>query len=87
MKTGEGLYFYNPNDLEEDLLLMCLGEGNGEDAIFPGKTAGTELASYMDDKAKTGRWITQELWARTVWRIGFQRSPSRTSECYADAFI
>lgn len=38
---------------------MCLGEG---------EDGGGEVG-YADESVKTGAWITQELWARTAWRI------------------
>ena len=67
INTGERGYFYSPNDLEEDLLLMCLCEGN-ENEVYPRDT-GRDGAAYSDEDAKTGKWITQELWARTAWKI------------------
>ncbi|CAK3858916.1 Hypothetical predicted protein [Lecanosticta acicola] len=65
INTGEKGYYYNPQDLEEDLLLMCLGEGNADDDI-----EGNSLEpKYSDEKAVTCKWITQEVWARAAWRI------------------
>ncbi|KAK3717025.1 hypothetical protein LTR37_006080 [Vermiconidia calcicola] len=69
INTGERGYFYNPLDLEEDLLLLCLGEGDGVDEQEPQSRLNEERAAYNDEKAVTGKWITQELWARTAWRI------------------
>lgn len=62
INTGERGYFYNPSDLEEDLLLMCLREDSR------GRISEKEN-SYGDPEVKTARWITQELWALTAWRI------------------
>lgn len=50
-------YFYNENDLQDDLLLICLCEGDRIDS------------GYMTPESVTGKWTTQELWARTAWRI------------------
>lgn len=63
INTGATGYFYNTNDLEDDLLLICLGEGNGvpED--------GRHYSVFADSAALTGEWLTQELWARSTWRI------------------
>ena len=61
-------YFYNPNDLEEDLLLMCLKDGHGKQDEFA-HIDGRGTVSYEDENAKTGLWITQQLWSRTAWRI------------------
>lgn len=69
INTGEQGYFYNPSDLEEDLLLMCLCEGDKDSEGEHEQGNGRDGASYQDEKAKTGRWITQEVWARTAWRI------------------
>lgn len=62
IETGEEGYFYGKGGLEEDLLLMCLGTGNAEDIE---EVAG----GFLDYGTLTGSWLTQELWARTVWRI------------------
>lgn len=62
INTGKSGYFYNPADLEEDLLLECLGEGMGTDVEDKKK-------SFAAEGAKTGDWITQDVWARTIWRI------------------
>jgi len=61
INTGENGYFYNPNDLEEDLLLSCLGEGS--------QGCAGEVSVYAQAGVKTAEWTTQELWARTAWRI------------------
>ncbi|KXT06653.1 hypothetical protein AC578_8570 [Pseudocercospora eumusae] len=60
IETGEDGYFYNSSYLEEDLLLMCLEEGDIEDGVA-GKFANRNTSTFD--------WITQELWARTIWRI------------------
>lgn len=63
INTGEKGYFYDPRDLEEDVFLACLGEGvtvDGDDNSNKG---------YDIKDVQTGEWITQELWARTAWRI------------------
>ncbi|KAK5134488.1 hypothetical protein LTR08_006405 [Meristemomyces frigidus] len=56
INTGPKGYYFHTDDLEEDLLLMCLGEGN-------------DGYDYVERKARTEWWITQEVWARTAWRI------------------
>lgn len=59
-------YFSKDCNLEEDVLLLCLGEGNqgsDEDA------AGFECKTYADTTVQTYKWTTVELWARSVWRI------------------
>jgi len=85
INTGERGYFYNKRDLEEDLLLACLGEGVDG---WPGEGPG-----YADKAAQTGSWTTQELWARTSWRVVQANRDSglafaktfldHTSACYA----
>lgn len=86
INSGERGYFYNPNDLEEDLLLMCLGEGDGRDG--DGGYTGLfecESKAYADEKANTVKWILQELWARTAWRIAqANRGKGQAFEKYAD---
>lgn len=62
INTGSRGYYYRESDLEDDLLLMCLCEGNGGDG-------DTEPSAYASGTTNTGKWITQELWARTAWRI------------------
>ncbi|KAK3725396.1 hypothetical protein LTR37_000366 [Vermiconidia calcicola] len=69
IKTGETGYYCDPSDLEEDLLLLCLGEGDGVDEQEPQSPPNGKRAAYSDEKAATGKWITQEVWARTAWRI------------------
>jgi hypothetical protein len=60
---GEKSYFYNKEDLEEDLLFLCLGEGNvsqlrnGDESVFAARNGDTHQLP------------TQTLWARTAWRI------------------
>ncbi|KAK6440736.1 hypothetical protein LTR95_003035 [Oleoguttula sp. CCFEE 5521] len=61
INTGPQGYHYTSGDLEEDLLLECLGYGVGED----GRMGDWR---WDDEGAETGGWITLELWARTVWR-------------------
>lgn len=59
-------YFLQECNLEEDILLLCLGEGeqsSNEDAD------GEACGMYADTTARTCKWTTIELWARTVWRI------------------
>ncbi|KAK5727158.1 hypothetical protein LTR15_003051 [Elasticomyces elasticus] len=56
-------YFYNPSDLEEDVLLMCLGEGH------PVDNGEHKVSVFADKEVETTTWITQECWARTAWRI------------------
>lgn len=56
-------YFYD--ELEEDLLLQCLGQG---DMYEPVDTCMV-YANYADDSAATHLWPTQDLWARAAWRI------------------
>lgn len=62
INTGSNGYFYNKSDLEEDLLLMCLGEGNH------GGPEGNQT-DHSDGKARTSGWATQEIWGRAAWRI------------------
>jgi len=62
INTGPKGYFYNERDLQEDLLLYCMCEGDDE-------ASGGVRSAYGDETLKTGKWITQELWARTAWRI------------------
>lgn len=66
INTGEKGYFYREQDLEEDLLLMCLAEGSPGIASEDGED---ENGAYADRTIRTGSWITQELWARTAWRV------------------
>lgn len=55
VNSGE---FKNPErTFEEDMLFMCLGEGQTGSERFEG------------DDNKTRAWITTEIWARTAWRI------------------
>jgi hypothetical protein len=63
INTSPKGYYFNTSDLEEDLLLMCLGEGESGEGSEDGTT------KHADNSVKTGKWITQELWARTAWRI------------------
>ncbi|KXT12586.1 hypothetical protein AC579_2107 [Pseudocercospora musae] len=60
IETGEDGYFYDRSCLEEDLLLMCLEEGDIEEGV---------AGKFANRKASTFDWITQEVWARTIWRI------------------
>jgi hypothetical protein len=59
INAGAAGYFYSKDGLEEDMGLMCLGEGNGGGGRF-----GDD-----DDAGRTGDGATAELWARTAWRI------------------
>ena len=65
INTGERGYYYNPGDLEEDLLLACLGEGVASQEVVD----DGEGSEYANDQVATSSWMTQELWARTAWRI------------------
>ncbi|KAK5164549.1 uncharacterized protein LTR77_009755 [Saxophila tyrrhenica] len=70
INSGENGYYYNPDGLDDDLLLMCLCEGsNITSSNEPGSALGLDTASYANTTAKTDDWNTQELWARTAWRI------------------
>ncbi|KAK5128773.1 hypothetical protein LTR85_000106 [Meristemomyces frigidus] len=62
INTGDKGYYYRDSDLEEDLLLACLCEGSSVDEDLVD-------GAYADQKTKTEKWITQELWARKAWRI------------------
>ncbi|OQN97631.1 hypothetical protein B0A48_16495 [Cryoendolithus antarcticus] len=62
INTGPKGYYYNSGDLEEDLLLECLGHGASEGEAM-------EVERWSEEAAETGAWITQELWARTIWRV------------------
>ncbi|SMR47616.1 unnamed protein product [Zymoseptoria tritici ST99CH_3D1] len=63
----EGKYFEDGGELEEDLLLACLGEGQSNAG---GNEEGVgESSVFADHNAKTSSWCTQDLWARTAWRI------------------
>ncbi|TKA72393.1 hypothetical protein B0A55_05865 [Friedmanniomyces simplex] len=66
INTGKAGYFHNPRHLEEDLLLMCLCEGSPKT-----HEEGDEEEERVLAKAETetAAWFTQELWARTAWRI------------------
>lgn len=74
INTGEKGYYYNPSDLEEDLLLECLGEGI---VVNDGKSGASEKLDavigssicFADEGTKTACRTTVELWARTAWRI------------------
>ncbi|KJY02313.1 hypothetical protein TI39_contig66g00014 [Zymoseptoria brevis] len=61
----DGKYFEDGGELEEDLLLACLEEGQTNTAI----EEGGEHSVFADHNAKTASWCTQDLWARTAWRI------------------
>lgn len=60
INTGQTGYYYDASGLEEDLLLMCLGEG---------RENGLNSTKYARDDLQVITWTTQELWARTAWRI------------------
>lgn len=66
INTGPKGYYYDENDLEEDLLFMCLCAGNDGQAEDCGEGSSVDFAE-LDIDAKG--WITQELWARAAWRI------------------
>lgn len=64
----DGEYFYDEDLLEDDLVLMCLAEGDTDEedldiVLEEGRQA------YGNEKAKTTTWTTQNLWARTAWRV------------------
>jgi hypothetical protein len=61
INSGPEGYYYHPRDLEEDLLLMCLCEGVASNGTI---SSVSTAASYENKTAATGKWITQELWAR-----------------------
>nr|POE86447.1 hypothetical protein CFP56_46631 [Quercus suber] len=61
INAGAQGYFYDPVHLEEDLLLLCLGEGSG--ASSEGQFADSTL------DRRTAAWSTQAVWARCAWRI------------------
>lgn len=61
INTGAKGYFYNPTDLEEDILLMCLCAGKDGEA--------EEGFDFAEPSTNTENWNTQDLWARTAWRI------------------
>lgn len=68
INTGEKGYYYNPSDLEEDVLLECLGEGFA-DSCETDEKLGAMAVGFATEAIKTGAWTTVELWARTAWRI------------------
>lgn len=85
INTGERGYFYHERDLEDDLLLMCLCEGSHENDEDEERGSGQESAGYDDEKVKTEQWVTQELWARTAWRIvQSNKGRGQAFEKYAD---
>lgn len=67
INTGEKGYFYNESDLEEDVLLMCLDVGNGEHDVKSEECSG--IADFSSAEIDTESWITQQMWARTAWRL------------------
>jgi len=68
INTGEKGYYYNPSDLEEDVLLECFGEGiAGGSPELEAMIGGT--VGFATEGIKTASWTTVELWARTAWRI------------------
>lgn len=69
INSGQKGYFYNAENLEEDLLFLCLGEGIGSAVVDSKSAGGKEIAKFADKDAKTSTWLTQEVWARTAWRI------------------
>lgn len=60
-------YFYDEGALEEDVLLLCLNEGNSKDT--KDNATSTNGPAYADKIAITCKWITAEVWGRTSWRI------------------
>ena len=69
LSTGNPEYYNNAEELEEDLLLMCLGEGTMDNQGDLGEGGEGESFRHADKNVKTTEWTTQELWARTAWRI------------------
>ncbi|SMR46365.1 unnamed protein product [Zymoseptoria tritici ST99CH_1E4] len=61
-----GKYFADGGELEEDLLLACLGEGQTNTTNEEG---GGNSSVFADHDAKTASWCTQDMWARAAWRI------------------
>ncbi|KAF2485595.1 hypothetical protein BDY17DRAFT_293940 [Neohortaea acidophila] len=84
INTGENGYYYRKDDgLEDDLLLMCMDEGLGDKAAEPQRRSPENAggSTYADEHADTREWITQELWARTAWRIvAANRGPGEAFE-------
>lgn len=75
INTGEKGYFYNENDLEEDLLFICLCAGDDGQAEDQGEGSSINLNA---NGGCTAAWLTQELWARTAWRVVHaNRSPGQ----------
>ena len=60
INSGDKGYYYDPAGLEDDLLLMCLGEGDGDTFRTENKDT-LRSDSYSDLNAKTELWSTQEL--------------------------
>lgn len=59
-------YFFEACNLEDDVLLLCLEEGpEGSEA----DANGVKCKSYADQTARTFKWTSVELWARSTWRI------------------
>ncbi|KAF2726338.1 hypothetical protein K431DRAFT_290187 [Polychaeton citri CBS 116435] len=81
INEGEKGYFYNPYGLEDDLLLLCLAEGDGQvknesqgliykrDEVAPSSMSDASFATYADENVVIMTWTNRELWARTAWRI------------------
>ena len=65
---GEDGYYYNPEGLEEDLLLLCLSDGDADHDIG-GPLHDANAKSYDGMSLSTTDWPTQEIWARAAWRI------------------
>ncbi|SMQ47833.1 unnamed protein product [Zymoseptoria tritici ST99CH_3D7] len=63
----DGKYFEDGGELEEDLLLACLAEGQSNAKGNDEGVGGSSV--FADHNAKTALWCTQDLWARTAWRI------------------
>lgn len=62
-------YYKDGGELEEDLLLMCLAEGSDTNETTQSDLAINPGGAYADVTVCTSAWITQEVWARTAWRI------------------
>jgi hypothetical protein len=69
INSGADGYFYNPDDLEEELLFLCLEavKDPAVDGVL--EVEEHDVASLIDEANKAKNMITQELWARTALRI------------------
>jgi hypothetical protein len=69
INSGADGYFYNPEDLEEELLFLCLetAKDPAVDGIL--EVDEHDVVSLIDEANKAKNMITQELWARTALRV------------------